>query len=30
MSLKFLKQAGIDVLRMPSNEEPPEDRPLSV
>ncbi len=30
MSLKFLKQAGIDVLRMPSNDEPPEERPLSV
>jgi dCMP deaminase len=32
MSLKFLKQAGIDVLRLesPSKEEPPEERPMSV
>ncbi len=30
MSLKFLKQAGIDVLRMPAKEDLPEERPLSV
>ncbi len=30
MSLKFLNQAGIEVFRMPSQEEPPEERPLSV
>lgn len=30
MSIQFLKQAGIEILRMPSGEEPPEERPLSV
>lgn len=30
MSVQFLKQAGIDILRMPSKEEPPGERPLSV
>ena len=30
MSLKFLKQANIDVLRMPANEALPEEKPLSV
>jgi dCMP deaminase len=30
MSIQFLKQAGIEILRMASKEEPPEERPLSV
>ncbi len=30
MSIKFLKQAGIEIVRMPSGEELPEERPMSV
>ncbi|HTY89709.1 MAG TPA: cytidine/deoxycytidylate deaminase family protein [Methanocella sp.] len=30
MSIQFLKQAGIEILRMSSDEEPSEERPLSV
>ena len=30
MSIKFLKQANIEILRMPSSETLPEEKPLSV
>ena len=30
MSVKFLKQANIEILRMPSKETLPEEKPLSV